>query len=382
MRVMIIAGEASGDLHGAGVVRELKRRFPNADIYGIGGEKMKAAGMQLIFHVRELAFMGFLEVLKHLPLIRAVQKTLEILLRGRKPDVVVLIDYPGFNIRFAQVVHSLGIKIVYYISPQVWAWHKSRVKKMKGMIDKMLVVFPFEVEIYKSEGIDVEFVGHPLLEVLTEPQDRKSFCKRYQLDAEKPIIGLLPGSRKQEIERIFPAMIGAARMLYRDGGTQAVVGLAPTVELEYMESFLHDDVPITFVRNATYDVMGNSDVALVTSGTATLETACFKTPMVVVYKTSLLTYFIGRMLVKVNNIGLVNIVAGKRIVPELIQSRATPERMAREAAKILNNDAVREEMVKNLGEIRERLGTVGASKRVADTVCKFAMNNSASYGLT
>lgn len=375
MRVMMIAGEASGDLHGAGVVRELKKRFPDADIFGIGGEKMKAEGMQLIFHVRELAFMGFVEVVKQLPLIRAVQKTLEILLRGRKPDVVVLIDYPGFNIRFAQVAHSHGIRIVYYISPQVWAWHKSRVKKMKGLIDKMLVVFPFEVDIYKSEGIDVEFVGHPLLEVLTEPQERKSFCTRYGLNEMKPIVGLIPGSRKQEIERIFPAMIGAARLLHREFGAQPVVGLAPTVELEYMESFLHNDVPMTFVRHATYDVMGNSDVALVTSGTATLEAACFKTPMVVVYKTSLMTYLIGRMLVKVNNIGLVNIVAGKRIVPELIQSRATPDRMAREAAKILHDEQLRKTMINELGVIRERLGTVGASKRVADTICAFATNN-------
>jgi lipid-A-disaccharide synthase len=372
---MMIAGEASGDLHGAGVVRELKKRFPDADIFGIGGEKMKAEGMQLIFHVRELAFMGFVEVVKQLPLIRAVQKTLEILLRGRKPDVVVLIDYPGFNIRFAQVAHSHGIRIVYYISPQVWAWHKSRVKKMKGLIDKMLVVFPFEVDIYKSEGIDVEFVGHPLLEVLTEPQERKSFCTRYGLNEMKPIVGLIPGSRKQEIERIFPAMIGAARLLHREFGAQPVVGLAPTVELEYMESFLHNDVPMTFVRHATYDVMGNSDVALVTSGTATLEAACFKTPMVVVYKTSLMTYLIGRMLVKVNNIGLVNIVAGKRIVPELIQSRATPDRMAREAAKILHDEQLRKTMINELGVIRERLGTVGASKRVADTICAFATNN-------
>jgi lipid-A-disaccharide synthase len=191
----------------------------------------------------------------------------------------------------------------------------------------------------------------------------------------KPIVGLIPGSRKQEIERIFPAMIGAARLLHREFGAQPVVGLAPTVELEYMESFLHNDVPMTFVRHATYDVMGNSDVALVTSGTATLEAACFKTPMVVVYKTSLMTYLIGRMLVKVNNIGLVNIVAGKRIVPELIQSRATPDRMAREAAKILHDEQLRKTMINELGVIRERLGTVGASKRVADTICAFATNN-------
>ena len=240
MRIMVIAGEASGDLHGAGVVRALKERVPQCDIYGIGGDKMQAAGMQLMYHVRELAVMGFWEVLQHLPLLRSVEKALEALLTFRKPDVLLLIDYPGFNLRFARVAHKRGIKIVYYISPQVWAWNPGRVKKMKGCIDKMLVVFPFEVDIYRRAGIDVEFVGHPLLEELEDPQGRSEFCKRWNFDENKKIVGLFPGSRKQEIERIFPAMIGAARILHQQHEVQVAVGVSSVLEFDFVKSFLSD----------------------------------------------------------------------------------------------------------------------------------------------
>jgi len=270
MRVLIIAGEASGDLHGAGVVRELKRRIPDADIYGIGGDKMEHEGMQLIYHIRELSVMGFLEVVQHLPVIRSMERAMMVIAAARKPDVVLLIDYPGFNLRFAKKIRHLGVKIVYYISPQVWAWNPGRVKKMKGLIDKMLVVFPFEEEIYKKEGIPVQFVGHPLLEVLEETQGRAEFCKRYELDSSKKIIGLFPGSRKQEIERILPSMLGAARILYASDEVETVVGVAPNLDMEYMRSFLRGDFPVKLIQHATYDAMSNVDAAMVTSGTATL----------------------------------------------------------------------------------------------------------------
>lgn len=365
---MIVAGEASGDLHGAGVVRELKRRVPDADIYGVGGDKMQAAGMSLVYHVRELSFMGFWEVFQHLPLIRSVQRTLEALLVARKPDVVVLIDYPGFNLRFAQAVKKYNVKVVYYISPQVWAWNPGRVKKMRPFIDKMLVVFPFEVEIYQKEGIDVEFVGHPLLEELDVPQGRPEFLKRWGLDGAKLILGLFPGSRRQEIERLFPPMLGAARILYHQYGVQTMVGVSSVLEMQFIKSFLRDDFPVTLVQNATHDVMGNSDVAMVTSGTATLETGFLRTPMVVIYKTSLLTYVIGRLLVRIRNIGLVNIVAGKRVVPELIQYDVTPGKLAAVAGKLLASNDARQQISDALGVIREKLGTAGASPRVAEAI--------------
>lgn len=372
MRVMVIAGEASGDLHGSGVIRELRKRNPCVEVYGIGGDRMQAEGMQLIFHVRELAVMGFVEVLKRLPLLRAVERSLAAVIRVRRPDVLLLIDYPGFNLRFARLARSLGIRIVYYISPQVWAWHAGRVKKMRGLIDKMLVVFPFEEEIYRREGIDVAFVGHPLLEVLTPAQDRAGFCKRYGLDGGKPILGLFPGSRRQEIEEIFPSMIGAARMLEKQLGVEVIVGVASALDNDYLKSFVMGDFPIRLVQNATYDIMANSDLALVTSGTATLETACYRTPMIVVYRTSWPTYLIGRLLVRIKNIGLVNIVAGKKIVPELLQQKVTPHRLAREAARMLQDTAMRDDIREQLSVVRQRLGSAGASARVADTILSFS----------
>lgn len=368
MRIMIIAGEASGDLHGAGVVRELKRRNADIDIYGIGGEKMQAEGMQLLYHVRELSIMGFIEVLKHLPLIRSVEKTLEVMLTARRPDVLLLIDYPGFNLRFAERARRFGIKILYYISPQVWAWNPRRVTKMRSVVDKMLVVFPFEVEIYRKHGIAVEFVGHPLLDVLGTPQDRHMFCTRYGFDPSKPIVGLFPGSRRQELNKIFPHMLGAADILAQSDDAQCAVGVASVLAGDDLTSFMHNGSTVRFIHNATYDLMANSDVALVTSGTATLETACFGTPMVVVYKTSWLTYLIGRMLIRIKNIGLVNIVAGRTIVPELVQHRVTAASMAAAAKRFLSDVALRTQTRQALAGVKEKLGIPGASRRVAETI--------------
>jgi lipid-A-disaccharide synthase len=368
----MIAGEASGDLHGAGVVRELKAKDPAVEIFGIGGDRMKAAGMELLFHVRELAVMGFLEVLKHLPVLKAVEKTLAAVIDAKKPEVLVLIDYPGFNLRFARKVKRPGMKIVYYISPQVWAWNPGRVKKMRSVIDKMLVVFPFEEEIYTRAGIAAEFVGHPLLEVLTEPQDRKGFRRRYGLDDSKPVLGLFPGSRKQEIERIFPAMLGAARILHGKLGVQPVVGVSSLLDYEYVKGFIREGSPVVLLQNATHDIMGNADLAVVTSGTATLETGCFGTPMIVVYRTSWPTYLIGRALVRVKDIGLVNIVAGRRVVPELIQHAASPQRIAAEAERLLADPERMKAIASDLALIRGRLGTPGASKRVAGAILAMA----------
>ncbi len=364
---MIIAGEASGDLHGAGVVRELKRANPEIDIFGVGGDRMKAEGMHLIYHVNELGFMGFVEVIKHLPVIRSMKKTLETVLRHKKPDVVLLIDYPGFNLRFAKTAKRSGAKVVYYISPQVWAWHQSRVRTMRGIVDKMLVIFPFEVDIYHKEGIDAEFVGHPLLEGLKADLDRKGFGKRYGLVAGKKVLALLPGSRKQEIEMIFPVMLQAARSIAADQGMEIVVAVAPTLQEEYFRTFYNVD-GMRLVKNASYDVMQNADFALVTSGTATLETALFGTPMVVVYKTSWLTYIIGRLLINLNNIGLVNIVAEKQIVPEFIQHRATASILAREVIAILRNEERLSTMRQELSKVRGKLGEIGASSRVAQRI--------------
>lgn len=366
-RVMIIAGEASGDLHGSGVVRELKRLSPNIDVYGVGGDKMKQEGMDIIYDIRELGFMGFAEVLKHIPFIKTMQYTLEQIVKFKRPDVLVLIDYPGFNLRFAHIAKRYNVKIVYYISPQVWAWHRSRIKKIRECIDKMLVILPFEVELYHAEGVDAEFVGHPLLEVLETKLDRKNFSKRFGLDNQKKFIALLPGSRKQEIDNIFPEMLSAALMINEKRNIEIVVGVAPTLDEKYFQTF-YNLKGVHLIKGLTYEVMANADFAFVTSGTATLETACFQTPMFVLYKTSWLTYLIGRVLVRVKNIGLVNIIAGRRIVPEFIQYKANAKTLAKSALKLLDDEKQLTEMKSDLTMVRGMLGSAGASQRVAERI--------------
>ena len=366
-RVMVIAGEASGDLHGSGLVRELKALDENVEVFGIGGDKMKAAGMELVYHINELSFMGFLEVIKHLPLIRSVKRTLEQLLTHKRPNVVVLIDYPGFNLRFAKSVKAKGIPVLYYISPQVWAWHRSRVKTMKNVIDRMMVAFPFEVPIYESEGIPVEFVGHPLLEVLSTKLSQEEFQKRYGLDDRKPLLALLPGSRVQEIETIFPVMLGAGKRIAREHAMEIAVGIAPNLSLGlFSDQFELEGVHM--VQGGTYELMRYAHLALVTSGTATLETACFGTPMGILYKTSWPTYLIGRLLVRVRNIGLANIVAGKQVVPEFVQHEMNVEKISTELGELFDDESALASVRKELGAIKAMLGTPGASRRVAQRV--------------
>lgn len=371
-RVLMIAGEPSGDLHGSSVVRELKKRLPNIDVFGVGGERMKAEGFDVVFPISRLSFMGFLEVAKNLSVVKELERTLESLIANRKPDVVVLIDYPGFNLRFAKKIKQHGIKILYYISPQVWAWHKSRVKKMRGVVDRMKVVFPFEVEIYKHESINVEFVGHPLAEKIGTTSSREEFFRKHAFDPAKKLLGLLPGSRKQEIEKIFPTMLATADRLRRSLNVQVAVGVAPNLGADYLKKFITDDARITLVEEATYDVMAYADAAIVTSGTATLETGWFGTPMAVVYKTSPATYTIGKALVGVPFIGLVNIVAGEKVVPEFVQHEMNVENLSKEMTKQLTDAAYAGDIRKRLSVIKSRLGTPGASARVAAGIIELA----------
>ena len=258
--------------------------------------------------------------------------------------------------------------IVYYISPQVWAWKKGRVKKMRGILDAMLVVFPFEEEIYRKQGINVQFVGHPLLEELKVEFTREQFCKRFGIDSAKKILALVPGSRRQEIENIFSVMARAGGNLQLEEGCEVVVAVAPHLPQKLFEIFMPPGVVLHFVENATHEAMKYADVAIVTSGTATLETACFETPMVVVYRTSWLTYAIARALVQIKNIGLVNIVAGKRIVPELIQGNATVAKIAAAASELFHNAERRTTMKSDLSEVRGLLGTKSASANVASVI--------------
>jgi lipid-A-disaccharide synthase len=367
-RVMMIAGEASGDMHAAGVVRELKRKVPAIEVFGMGGERMAQEGMDLTVHMSHMAFMGFAEVVRHLRTILRVQRALELQLDRRRPDVVLLVDYPGFNLRFAEVAHRHGIPVLYYISPQVWAWHRSRVKNMKRLVDKMHVIFPFEEPIYAAEGIPVEFVGHPLVERLAVQTTKEEFVQRHGLSCEKPLLALFPGSRTQEIERILPIMVRSAAMLHAATDLQVALGVASNLGCAAVAAYVPPSSGIRLIEHATYDLMHHADAAIVTSGTATLEAGWFGTPMVVVYKTSPLSYAIGRRLVDVQHIGLVNIVAGRSIVPELIQHECSPERLVAAMTPLLTNVAAASAMRSELSVIRERLGSGGASAKVAASI--------------
>jgi lipid-A-disaccharide synthase len=367
-RVLMIAGEASGDLHGAGVVRELRAMRPGLDVFGIGGDNMKKEGMDVVVHISRVAVMGFVEVVRHLRVILGVERQLERLLDVRRPDIVVLIDYPGFNLRFAERAKSRNIPVLYYISPQVWAWHRGRVKKMKALIDAMKVVFPFEVDIYRQAGIDVEFVGHPIAERIGASNTRDEFFSAHGLEPARPLVALLPGSRMQEIDRIFPTMVLAAAELHSRFGAQCLVGVAPNLGHEPYARLVANAPSVRLVEHATYDLMCHANAAIVTSGTATLEAGWFTTPMVIVYRTSPITFFIGRLLVDVPYIGLVNFVAGKKVVPELIQGQLTVSALVEEVGRLLTDSSYAGAMRRDLTAIRGRLGGPGASRRVATGV--------------
>jgi lipid-A-disaccharide synthase len=371
-RVLMIAGEASGDLHGSSVVRALKVLSPSVEVAGVGGERMRREGMELVRDIADLGFMGFVEVLRNLGTIRDLKRTLIGELERRRPDVVVLIDYPGFNLRFAREAKSRGIPVLYYISPQVWAWHRGRVKNMRSLVDRMKVVFPFEVDIYRNEGIDVEFVGHPLAEHIGTSCTRAEFFRRNGLDPSKKLLGLFPGSRRQEIERVLPVISRAADRLCTGRELQVAIGVAPNLGKEFVARFTGAGSRAVMVENGTYDLMAYADAAIVTSGTATLEAGWFGTPMAVVYRTSPLTYLIGRLLVDVRWIGLVNIVAGRTVVPEFIQGAMTAGNLSAAVGRFLDDESLAASVRLDLSVIREKLGGPGASARVARGILSLA----------
>lgn len=366
-KLMIIAGEASGDLHGAGVVKELKKIDSNLEIFGVGGDLMKASGMELISHCEDLSVMGFREVITHLPKIFKIEKILKEELIKRKPEKILLIDYPGFNLRFAKFAKEQGVKVLYYISPQIWAWKSKRIKIIKERVDKMFVVFPFEKKIYEKESIPFEFVGHPLVEELKINQTKKDFIKNHNLKSKK-ILALLPGSRKQEIDQIFPILLETARGLKKQIEIDVLVAVAPHCKIGIYKKHISKNDDVKFIFNQTYEVIKFADAALVTSGTATLETALLETPFALVYKTSWFTYFVGKYFVKINNIGLVNIVAGRTIVPEFIQHNLKASRLVSFVKNLLEEKSYSDLMKTELSSIKELLGSSGASKKVAEGI--------------
>lgn len=369
-KIVIIAGEASGDLHASSLIRELKKINSNLEIFGIGGDRMRREGVELIFHIDKLSFMGFFEVIKKLNFIRGVMKKMTLMIETRRPHLALLIDYPGFNLRFAKKVKNLGIPVVYYISPQVWAWGGNRVKKMRNLIDQMVVIFPFEKEIYEKFDIECEFVGHPLLEVTRPILSLEDFQKKFGIRKNDVVVGLLPGSRWQEVEKILPIMFESSKLLKtRIKNLKVLLGLAPTIKKEKMEDLLTQaGFGANIVENLTYDLMKHADLLLITSGSATLECAILGTPFLVLYKTSLWTYLLAKSLISIPDIALANVVAGRRIVPEFIQNRAVPNQIAEEMYGILT-DRERYKAIENeLKKVKQKLGEEGASKKAAEIV--------------
>lgn len=371
--IMIIAGEASGDLYGARLMRAFRTLQPDARFFGIGGDLMRAEGAELLFDTRQTAIMGFVEVVRHYPFLREMFATCERAYADRAPDAVVLIDYPGFNLRFAAKVKAAGGRVLYYISPQVWAWGKNRARKMRGLVDHLACVFPFEEALFNTIGVPTTFVGHPLAEIL-EHHDRRAFLSPLGIPDDQPVLGLFPGSRAQEIHRLLPTMIAGATRLRARTGCAVAIGAARVPDEIYAPSLRGVD-DIHLVRGATHALMEHSHAAIVASGTATVETAWYTTPMVVVYRASWLNYQIGRRLVNVENIGMVNILAGRRIVPELLQDEMRPDYIEEFILPFFTNPRVRETTIAQLRQVRDMLGGPGASQRTAEILDRIIGNS-------
>ena len=367
--ILIVAGEVSGDIQGGKLVAELKELSPGIKITGIGGDNMKSAGVELLHHVREMSFLGFSEIIKHLPFIRRVLNELTHWIDMNRPSAVVLIDYPGFNLKLARRAKKLGCKVIYYISPQIWAWGKSRIKKIARFVDLMIVVFPFEEKLYKDHGINVEFVGHPMLEGLDNTSTKAEFFEKHKLDERKTLIGLLPGSRLQEVEKLYPTMLEAVEKM-RSNSTelQSVTSLSPALDKEIYSSIEQGKYAVH--STDTHDVMKHSDLLIVASGSATLESAFFGTPLIIVYRLSPISWFLGNLLVNINSIGLVNIVAGENIAPEILQSDLTADRLAEEALSIITNDNISRMMSDKLSGVKKLLGEPGASMKAAKSILR------------
>jgi lipid-A-disaccharide synthase len=366
-KILIVAGEASGDLHGSNLVREILNMDPNIRFFGVGGKKLKEAGVKLVARSSEMAVVGLTEVFSKLRFILQVFFRLKRALREEKPDLVILIDYPDFNIPLARAARKNGLKVFYYISPQVWAWRKGRIEGIRKCVDHMAVIFPFEKLLYETSGLNVSFVGHPLLDAAKRTYSREEALQRFGLKEDGKTVAILPGSRESEVTRLLPAMLRAAEQIREKfPRIQFVLPLADTLEAGLVERAAAPfRVSVNIVKDCIYDVLGISDAAIVTSGTATVETALMGVPMVVIYKVSNFTYAVGRLLVHVDNIAMANIIAGKTIVPELIQNDATPEAIAKEVAEILEDDVKREAMIQELKKVREKLGSPGAAQRAA-----------------
>ena len=380
----MVAGEASADLHGSNLVKAMKASCPGVTFCGIGGANMKQAGVKILVSSSDMAVVGLTEVVQRLHTIFRAANKLKAILKAHHPDLLILIDYPEFNLYMARIARRLQIPVLYYISPQVWAWRRGRVKKIAKRVDRMAVILPFEEQFYRKRGVNVDYVGHPLLDAFklatrnlqqspevggrrSEVRSQKSKRQNPVSSIQNPVVGLVPGSRREEIRNMLPIMIRSAEILkIRYPDIRCLLPLAKTIEPEYIDSFIRkSSLDIEVHQGDIYEVLDRCHIAMVTSGTATLDTAIMAVPMVIVYKVTPLSYRIGKILIKTPFIGLANLVAGERVVPELIQDEVTPERLADEALTLIENEHVRNNMITKLHRIRKRLGEGGASERTA-----------------
>lgn len=366
---MVVAGEASGDLHAASLVEALQRRDDRFRFYGVGGEKLRRAGVRLIADSADMAVVGLTEVFAKLPLILKVMRQLKNSFPAEKPEVVILVDYPDFNLALAKAAHKRGIKVFYYIGPQIWAWRKGRIGKIRKYVDKMAVILPFEATMYHEAGVDAVFVGHPLLDVMPPPCSKEEARRIIGLKEDVTTVGILPGSRPGEVARLLPVCLKAAEIMNRESRLQFALPLADALSRAFVEDIIgRHGVKVAVVDDGIYNVLSASDLAIVASGTATLETALMETPMIIIYRVSLPSCIFGRIFIQVKNIGLANIVAGKTIVPELVQAEANPPRIARVAQELLEDESKTEEMKLELSKLKNKLGTPGAADRAAQLV--------------
>jgi lipid-A-disaccharide synthase len=366
---MIVAGEASGDMHGARLIAALKEQAPGAQICGIGGPELMRQGVEILYDASRLAVVGIVEVISHFPFIREAMRALEKRLREQPPDLLILIDYPDFNLILAKKAKRLGIPVFYYISPQVWAWRSGRVKTIQERVNRLAVILPFEKDFYHTHGMEVEYVGHPLMDTVRTAMPRTEFLHSLGIAPESTLIGILPGSRKREIAGMLPIFLAAAKRMQEQMTPKPVfvLPLAPTLsEEDLLANGLADaGVEVRVVRENRYDLMGACSAVMAASGTVSLELAILDVPMVISYRVSPLTYFLGRRLIKVQYASLVNLVADREVVEELLQDEAVPEKIATATMRLIGNQPERSRMLAGLAEVRQKLGGEGASARAA-----------------
>ena len=374
MKYYIIAGEASGDLHGSNLVASLKAQDSDAKIRAWGGEKMRKNGANVVKNYHDLAFMGFVEVLMNL---RTILKNFSFCkkdITDYNPDAIILIDYPGFNLKVAKWAHKKGYKVFYYISPQVWAWKRRRVYTIQKVVDKMLCILPFEKKFYDNYNVDCQFVGHPLLDEIAKvnPVDKNKFYKSNRLNPKKEIIAILPGSRKQEVSRMLTIMLDVVKQF---PNYQFVIACAPSLPMSYYKSIIGEKANVRLVLNRTYQLLQLSSAAMVTSGTATLETALFDVPEVVCYKANKISYLIARQVARVRFICLVNLIMDREVVKELIQNDLTANNIANELKSLLASSKRQKKLLEDYEELKSLLGNAGASDKAAETIISYVKKN-------